>query len=176
MDVNHLLQILAKAAVIENSKRRRALEITFLGQDSSTAAAAARVVVGPSSSSGSEGGEPHGNKGVAQGTATAASDSSSSGDYEDDDNLAAAAATTDDADEASYSTHSRQRIQQAPADIAQKMGLPLARCVLLSAAVVTVLVGGPHHKQERGFAQSCFQGVLTLWWQCSCRVVESLSL
>lgn len=49
---------------------------------------------------------------------------------EDDDDIAAAAdGDAAEADyEAGYSKHTRQRIQQAPADIAQEMGLPLARC------------------------------------------------
>eukprot|EP00878_Enallax_costatus_P022105 GHUV01023440.1.p1 GENE.GHUV01023440.1~~GHUV01023440.1.p1 ORF type:complete len:398 (+),score=114.81 GHUV01023440.1:326-1519(+) len=129
-DVSQLQQILAAASALENSKRRQALEITFLSHDSSSAVPAVTAAFAAQPSSNNSGGSQleHDKYGI-QATAIAAhlvDAGSSSSDCDDDDDMATAA-DGDDAYEASYSKRTRQRIQQAPVDIAQQMGLPLAR-------------------------------------------------
>jgi hypothetical protein len=111
MELAQLQQMLADAAALEQARRRQALEITFLqanapplvaaGAESSTTAAAAA-------------GDPA---------------SSSSEDDDDDDDAAAAVGGDGDGYEAGYSKGTRLRIQQAPADIAAQMAVPLARFV-----------------------------------------------
>jgi TolA-binding protein len=109
MDLAQLQQLLTEAATLEHAKRRQALEITFLQASSSPAAAAA---IGD----------------MAAAAAAAADPASSSSEDDDDDDDAADG--DGDGYEAGYSKGTRQRIQQAPADIAAQMGVPIARCVL----------------------------------------------
>jgi hypothetical protein len=110
MELAQLQQMLTEAATLEQARRRQALEITFLQANAPPAAAAAGVDASATA-------------------AAAAADLASSSSEDDDDDDAAAVAGNGDGYEAGYSRDSRLRIQQAPADIAAQMGVPLARSV-----------------------------------------------
>uniref|UniRef100_A0A383VXB0 Pseudouridine synthase RsuA/RluA-like domain-containing protein n=1 Tax=Tetradesmus obliquus TaxID=3088 RepID=A0A383VXB0_TETOB len=112
-DIPQLQQLLAEAANVEQAKRRQALEITFL--QAGTPAAAAAGLDADSAAA------------AAAAAATADPASSSSEDGDDDDDAAAAGDVEGDGYETGYSRGTRLRIQQAPADIAAHIGVPLAR-------------------------------------------------
>lgn len=115
-DIPQLQQLLAEAANVEQAKRRQALEITFLQAGTPAAAAAAGLDA---------------DSAAAAAAATADPASSSSEDGDDDDDAAAAGDVEGDGFETGYSRGTRLRIQQAPADIAAHIGVPLARSVIV---------------------------------------------
>jgi hypothetical protein len=116
VDLAQLQQLLAEAATLEHTKRRQALEITFL-----------QAAAPPPPATAAEGLD-------ASAVAAAADPASSSSEDDDDDDDAAAAGDGDgDGYEAGYSRGTRLRIQQAPADIAAHMGVPIARSVAHSS-------------------------------------------
>ncbi|KAF6266455.1 pseudouridine synthase [Scenedesmus sp. NREL 46B-D3] len=118
MDLTQLQQMLAKAANLELTKRRQALEITFL-QAAAPAAAAAGVA-------GSRDAEAAARADTTA-AAAAATASSSSDEEDDEDDAAAAVEGEGDGYGAGYSRSTRLRIQQAPADIATQLSVPMAR-------------------------------------------------
>jgi hypothetical protein len=113
MEPAQLQQMLADAATLEQARRRQALEITFL-----QASASPLVAAGADCSAG-----------AAAAAAAVGEPASSSSDEDEDDDVAAAVGGDGDSYEAGYSKGTRLRIQQAPADIAAQMGVPLARLV-----------------------------------------------
>jgi hypothetical protein len=126
-----LQQLLTAAAVLEQLKRRQALEITFLqsspGNNSSGSAAAAAHVGAVAAAAGA----------AADGSKAAAAGGGSGGhaddddDDEDEDGMPGAATghaeAAGDGFESGYNKHTRQRIQQAPAAIAKQLGVSLPR-------------------------------------------------
>jgi len=118
-----LQPIIAAAAAAENKKRRRALEITFLSNkrqtaaDTDSAAAAAATATGDVTASDM--------RSAAPAAAVASSSSDATGD--DDDDLAGQQGAGDGGFEAGYSMQARQRIAEAPDDIAAELQVPKAR-------------------------------------------------
>lgn len=119
-DTNQLQDILVQATASENSKRRRALEITFLSP--------------LCTSSGTSAGQHHQpqqqqENSISSSSISRADAGSTSSDLDDDEDLVTAAAGegVDGEYEAGYSKQTRQRIYQAPVDIAQELRVPLSR-------------------------------------------------
>lgn len=123
-----LQPIIAAAAAVEHQKRRQALEITFLSSKRPTTALG-------STPSDATAAEPSSTAVAASAAAAAAAAGSSTDDAAgqdpDDDDSSSQGEGEGEGFEGGYSMDTRQRIAEAPDDIAAALGVPRARYVQL---------------------------------------------